>query len=149
MDKDLLITCRELIREGKTRKVLDILSEFCSDREHPALNDVLLLSSQYNKFKKDVALGLISEATTENRISMAILDILNSLESKQAKVIPSRKSRFYVFVAIGIIVFGVLLKLILGIGSNVSGTQGDQSPVIHGDHNRLEFNNNTQVNEKQ
>ncbi len=144
MQEDTLSACRELMRQGKTGQTLEVLSGFCRQNDHPALNDVLLLSGQYNQHRKNAALGLSAGGAEENRIAKAVLEILDTLEERRSGPIRPQKFWFYLLAAAGVIVLIFVIKLLTAPGSNT--THGSQSPIIQGNQTTLEYNNNPDTN---
>lgn len=140
MQEEILSNCRELIRQGKTGQALEALSGFCRQNGHPALNDVLLLSGQYNQHRKDAAMGLAAGAAAENRIAKAVLEILDALDEQPRAPAAPRKSWIYILAAAGVVVLILVIKLLATSGNNT--THGQQSPIIHGNQTTLEYNNN-------
>lgn len=144
MQEDTFYVCRDLIRQGKIGQALEVLSDFCRQNGYPALNDVLLLSGQYQQHRKNTALGLSTGTVEENRIAKAVLETLDMLEDRRNWPVRPQKSWFYLFATASVILLIFVIKLLMVLGSNT--THGSQSPIIQGNQTTLEYNNNLDTN---
>jgi len=148
MDKEILSHCRTLISEGNIDQCLKSLIDHCGQIEHQYLNDLMLLSGQYQSYLADKSLGLAVDTTTPNRIAKVLLEIIAKDElslhpkyNKFLRQVPPPKILLW---------GGVLLIMILIIlrisRSNSSTTHGEQSPIINGDKNELKFYKSDTIN---
>ena len=143
LQPEMLNRCRELVRTGKVGQALEVLSDFCRQNDHPALDELLLLSGQWHQIQKNSALGLPIDPTTGNRIATAILILLNEIEGRRSQWLGLRHSSPYIVAAAALLT--VLLVVILRILGGDT-THGDQSPIQKGNGTIIEFHNNPDSN---
>lgn len=143
MQPETLNHCRELVRTGKVGQALEALSDFCRQHDHPALDELLLLSGQWHHFQKNSALGLSVDSTTGNRIAKAILDLINEIEGGRRSWLGLRHSSIYWLVAAALLIVLLVVTILLSGGDT---THGDQSPIQKGNGNIIEFHNNPDSN---
>ncbi len=141
MDKKILSHCRTLISEGNIDHCLKLLIDHFRQTEHQYLNDIMLLSGQYQSYITDKSLGLGVDTTTPNRIAKVILEIIAKDEAPQ-KPISKQISQLALSPKLllwGGVLLGIILIILRTSRPNISTTHGEQSPIINGDKNELQF----------
>ena len=79
---------RESIAEGQTEDALKLLKEYAQSRDSYLTNDVVLLTSRYNKVRKENLMGTISGeqySLENNKIVYALLETIKIMEGKEKK----------------------------------------------------------------
>jgi len=77
---------RRSISQGQTETALRLLMEYVKGRNDDLYNNVLLISSRFNRISKDNILGIISRenyAMENNQIVYSILEIIKILEERE------------------------------------------------------------------
>ena len=77
---------RRSISQGQTETALRLLMEYVKDRNDDLYNNVLLISSRFNRISKDNILGIISRenyAMENNQIVYSILEVIKILEEQE------------------------------------------------------------------
>lgn len=77
---------RTTISEGQIETALRMLREYVQGRDDYMMNDVVLIMSRYNNFKKQNIMGTISHeqySMENNRILYSILELIKILEEKE------------------------------------------------------------------
>ena len=119
------------IANGETEEAIQLLVKYTKDTNSPKYDDAVLLSGQYQQWRRETALGVQQSSNDLRRIELTIMDILQekskmqSLKSKpRPKVIPPKppapepqksKSSLLPFL------IGGLVVLLLGVGYFVLG----------------------------
>lgn len=76
---------RNSIANGKTESALKLLTEYAENQDSDLLNNIILLTSRYNKLKQDNLKGILTNdenSLENNRIVYSVLEIVKLLESE-------------------------------------------------------------------
>lgn len=140
---------KRAIAAGKTDRALELLLEYTENNNSPRHRDALLLSGQFQQWKREKALGAQQSGTELRRIEMAIMDILDEKTRASTAPVPppppqttvhpratpptgipspsGSKPGFWKPWMSGVAVFLVLVVLLIWIGGDEEDASGNDS----------------------
>jgi len=132
----------KLITQGSTKEAIEKALKYFEKHNHLEYHKaVLLLSNRYQRIYNKTIITGKNHTSKNSKITAQLLDLVNDFVAGKKLVsnIISNKRTHIFWMAIVLLFISILISIIWFNKGDIYETNGNQSPIITGDDNNLEF----------